>query len=126
MGDLFELMPTNRRELGWFRAVAVNAGLTEELIYRGYLLWYLEPLLGTWWAAVVAVAAFTLGHAYQGLATVPGIAFASVSFVGLYLLTGSLLVPVVVHAVVDIIQGNAFARLSAGPTSAEGCRAKVP
>ena len=112
VGDLFHFMPTNRRELLWFRAVAVNAGFTEELVFRGYLLWYLEPLFGTFWAALLAAVAFTIGHAYQGLANLPGIAFASVCFVGLYLLTGSLLVPIVLHAALDIVQGNAFARFA--------------
>ena len=58
------------------------------------------------------MAAFTFGHAYQGLANLPGIAFASICFVGLYLFTGSLLVPVVLDVALDIMQGNALARLS--------------
>ena len=116
IGDLFHFAPASRRELPWFRAVSINAGVTEELIFRGYLLWYLEPLVGLWWGALLAVIAFTLGHAYQGLANLPGIAFVSICFVGLYLLTDSLLVPVVLHAVLDIVQGNAFARLPRSPT----------
>jgi membrane protease YdiL (CAAX protease family) len=118
IGDLLILMPSNRRELAWFRGVAVNAGVTEELIYRGFLLWYLEPVVGTVGAALLAIAAFTLGHAYQGLANLPGIAFASTCFVGLYLLTGSLIIPVVLHATLDIIQGNALARLLDRPKEA--------
>ena len=103
-------LPRTRRELGWFRAASVNAGITEELIFRGFLLWYLEPYVGLAWAAVIAVVVFTLGHAYQGVANLPALALASAAFVGLYLWSGSLLLPIVVHALVDVMNGNALAR----------------
>ena len=110
LGDVRFFMPRTRRELGWFRAMAVNAGVTEELICRGFLLWYLEPYVGLTWAAVLAVVAFALAHAYQGVANLPALTLASAGFVGLYLWTGSLLVPILFHALVDIIQGNVLAR----------------
>lgn len=120
LGDVAVLIPRTRRELGWFRAVAVNAGTTEELIFRGFLLWYLEPYVGLTWAAVLAVVIFTLGHAYQGVANVPPLLGASALFVGLYLWTGSLLLPIVVHALADIIQGNALARCLGAPANESG------
>ena len=120
LGDVVFLIPRTRRELGWFRAVSVNAGITEELVFRGFLLWYLEPYVGLGWAAVLAVVAFTLGHAYQGVANVPALALASACFVGLYLWSGSLLLPMVVHALVDIMQGNALARCLGAPARDSG------
>ena len=89
--------------------MSINAGITEELIFRGFLLWYLEPFVGIAGAAVLAVVAFTLAHAYQGVAHVPALALASTYFVGLYLGTGSLLLPVVLHAVIDVMQGTMLA-----------------
>ena len=120
LGDVAFFMPRTRRELGWFRAVAVNAGITEELIFRGFLLWYLEPYVGPAWAAVLAVVIFTLGPAYQGVANVPPLLGASAIFVGLYLWSGSLLLPIVVHALADIIQGNGLARCLGAPERETG------
>ena len=120
LGDLDVVLPRTRRELAWFRAVAINAGLTEELIFRGFLLWYLQPLVGLGWAAVLAVAVFTLAHAYQGVGNVPALLAASAGFVGLYLLSGSLLLPILVHAIADIVQGNALARCLGGPENDSG------
>ena len=110
LGDVHLFIPRTQRELGWFRAVSINAGVTEELVFRGFLLWYLEPYVGVAWAAVLAVVAFTLAHAYQGAANVPALAFASTCFVGLYLWTGSLLLPIVLHALIDAMQGTLLAR----------------
>jgi len=110
LGEVHIFLPRTARELGWFRGMAINAGITEELIFRGFLLWYLEPFVGLGWAAVAAVAAFTLAHAYQGLAQVPALVFTSACFVGLYLGTGSLLLPIVLHALIDILQGAALAK----------------
>ncbi|MET7337413.1 CPBP family intramembrane glutamic endopeptidase [Nonomuraea sp. NPDC005650] len=97
------LMPRTRGERWLAGGVAVSAGLCEELVYRGLLMGLglalgLSPLL----AAAAAVAVFALGHVYQGrwgflLSILGGIAFT-----GIYLRTGSLIAPIVVHVIVDI------------------------
>ncbi len=119
LGGVCYLIPHTRRELGWFCGVSVNAGVTEELIFRGFLLWYLEPYVGMGWAAVLAIVAFTVAHAYQGIGNVPGLLFASACFVGLYLLTGSLLLPIILHALIDTMQGVLLSR-SGKPTPTSG------
>jgi membrane protease YdiL (CAAX protease family) len=42
---------------------------------------------------------------------VPGLAFISAILVGLYLLSGSLLLPILFHAVFDMLQGHCIARI---------------
>lgn len=111
LGDLAALLPHTAREEWWFRLVAVNAGITEELIFRAFLLWYLEPLAGMFAAAALTIVLFTLGHAYQGIAAVPGIAFVSFVFVVLYLVSGSIFVPIIVHALLDLLQGRTLFKL---------------
>lgn len=109
IGDAHVLVPRTWRELRWYRVMSINAGITEELVYRGFLLWYLQQYVGLVWAAALAVLIFTVAHAYQGLANVPALAVASVCFVGLYLGSGSLWVPILMHAVLDIRQGDVLA-----------------
>jgi len=109
-GQLAAFMPRTGRELKWFYGVSINAGLTEEMIWRGFLLAYLEPIVGIVIASVLSVAAFTFGHIYQGAAQLPAIAFLSSVFVALYLVSGSLLCPIVFHALVDVVQGRYIQR----------------
>jgi membrane protease YdiL (CAAX protease family) len=122
LGDLEAFMPRSGREQRWFRVVAVNAGVTEELIARGFLLWYLEPLIGMVWGPLLAVVAFAGAHAYQGLRQMPGLLVASAAFVALYLVSGSLLLPILFHAILDLVQGHFITRAlnDAAPMTASG------
>ena len=110
LGELTDILPTSKREERWFYGVSTNAGVTEELIFRGFLLWYLAHFMGPVWGALVATALFTFAHAYQGVRLLPGIAITSAVMVGLYLYTQSLLLPILLHIAVDAIQGRYFAR----------------
>lgn len=109
VGDLAVFLPKSKREEHWFYGVSANAGFNEELIFRGYLIWYLQHFVPLSWAAVIAVLAFGLAHAYQGIKQLPGILLVSTIAVGLYVYTGSLLVPVIFHAVLDALQGRYIA-----------------
>lgn len=108
--DLAEFFPRSAAEERWFRIVSVNAGITEELIFRGYLLWYLTHFMSTVWAAAVTVVVFALAHSYQGAKQLPGIALMATWLIALYLLSGSLLLPILFHAAADAVQGRSIAK----------------
>jgi membrane protease YdiL (CAAX protease family) len=99
------VIPATAADMRVFAAVSVTAGICEELLYRGFVLWYLTALLPRGVAIAAAVALFGIGHAYQGVrgvlmtTTVGGIAMA------VYLWTGSLIAPMVMHATVDLANG---------------------
>ena len=59
-----------------------------------------------WAAAVVSTIAFGLAHAYQGLSQIPLITLVGAVFAGMYVLTGSVWLPIILHAAVDIVQGR--------------------
>ena len=67
-----------------------------------------------WAAAVVSSVIFGFGHAYQGIANVPKIALVGGVFAALYLLTGSVWLPMLLHAIFDAVQGRAASRVLGG------------
>ena len=80
------LWPRTRAERRMFVAVAVTAAVCEELLYRGFLLAVVEivlPGVPPWPALFGAAGLFGFAHL-------------------LYVATGSLLVPVLLHLVLDL------------------------
>jgi membrane protease YdiL (CAAX protease family) len=120
IGDFAQLMPRSRREEHWFVGVSINAGIFEELVFRGYLIWYLAHFTPYYWAAGIAVFAFVLAHGYQGWKNLPGILLVSVVVVSLFVYTGSLLIPILLHALLDIMQGHYFAIIRRSQTQTHG------
>jgi membrane protease YdiL (CAAX protease family) len=105
-GELLIIMPVNARELARFNLLSITAGIVEETLWRGFLFWYLGHFMPLWTAAIISAVGFGLAHSYQGIANVPRVALVGAMFSGLYLLTGSLLLPIILHAVVDLLQGR--------------------
>lgn len=105
-GDLEVLLPRSRPELWRFYQLSLTAGVVEELLWRGFLIWYLVQYLPLWLAAVVCTLGFGVAHAYQGSKQLPAVTLAGGAFVVLYLLTGSIWLPIVLHAAVDVLQGR--------------------
>ena len=99
------LLPSTGEERQWWWAICLTAGICEEIVYRGFLIhyWRVAPFhLSVTWALVVSAAIFGIGHLYQGIAG--GVQTAMLGFLlgALFLITGDLLVPMMVHAVLDL------------------------
>jgi membrane protease YdiL (CAAX protease family) len=105
-GKLAIIIPHNGSELARFYGLAVTAGIVEEILWRGFLIWYLTQFMPLWAAAVISTVGFALAHAYQGLANLPQITAVSAVLAALYLISGSIWFPIVLHAAVDILQGR--------------------
>ena len=99
------ILPATVRDARVFMGVAITAGICEEVLYRGYLLWYLQSIGLGRGAVVVAIVAFGLAHAFQGIRGSVGAGVMGAIAMGLYLLTGSLVAPIVLHATVDLANG---------------------
>lgn len=88
----------------------IVAGVTEEILYRGYAIERLAFLTGRrWLAALIAGAAFLVVHAAWGGAQLILVAFGTVIFVGLYLWRRDLPCVIIAHVLADLI-GFALAR----------------
>jgi uncharacterized protein len=99
------LLPRTPQERRLFAVVGVTAGVCEEWLYRGFLLALVAavaPGLPGPVLVLVAALAFGLAHAYQGLTGVVTTGVLGGVLAAVYLSTGSLLLPVLLHAVIDL------------------------
>ncbi|WP_166867664.1 MULTISPECIES: CPBP family intramembrane glutamic endopeptidase [unclassified Salinibacterium] len=103
LGDVGALIPRTRGELRYGAGLGLSAGVFEETLFR---LAIPALLFGIWPNAPLAfgLAAVLFGmlHLYQ---KVVGVIFATllgVVLTYLYLVSGSILVPIIVHAVIDL------------------------
>jgi len=95
------LLPHTRLEMHWFTAVSITAGICEEILYRGFLISYAAALVPKAAAVLVASLLFGMGHAYQGSRGVLQTGLVGVGLAVLYLVSGSLWVPMAVHGFID-------------------------
>lgn len=107
LGPLQILLPRTARELRGYTALSVTAGWCEELLYRGFLYRYLTEWTGPAVAAGAAIGAFGLAHVYQGRTGAIRAGLAGAVFLGVFVLTGSLLAPILLHAIADAGSGLA-------------------
>jgi membrane protease YdiL (CAAX protease family) len=85
--------------------ISVTAGVVEEAVFRGLLIASAAGILGVpvEFAALLTLALFAWGHQYQGRAGLLGAGILGVMFTGLYLISGSILLPVIVHTTQDLV-----------------------
>lgn len=105
VANVRRLLPANNAEQRLFFALAVTAGLCEELLFRGYLVWALGHAMPLVAAHAVSAALFGVGHLYQGPRGVLRTGIAGAFFSGLVLLTGMLWPAMFVHAAMDVNAG---------------------
>lgn len=105
-GRLSVMIPQNGNELARFYGLSITAGIVEEVLWRGFLIWYLSQFMPVWGAALVSTIGFGLAHAYQGLSHLPQITAVGGVFAALYIISGSIWLPIILHAAVDILQGR--------------------
>ena len=104
LGDINALLPRNGAETLWTLLLSINAGVSEELFFR--LLLPLLFALAFGHVAIgfaLAVVAFGLAHLYQGWVGVLATGLVGAVFTALYLWSGSLAVPIVLHVIIDLI-----------------------
>jgi membrane protease YdiL (CAAX protease family) len=99
------VLPRTAGERRLFAVVGVTAGVCEEWLYRGFFMAVVAAATGgppAWALVLGAAGAFGLAHAYQGPAGVVGTGLLGGGMAVMYLQTGSLLLPVVLHALIDL------------------------
>ena len=105
LGGVAPIFPRTAQELPAFLGVSVTAGFCEEVLFRGFLIWALQPLVGLWLAVALAALLFGAAHAYQGVAGMIRTGLIGLVFTAIVLLSGSLWPAIVLHAAVDAMGG---------------------
>lgn len=98
------LLPQGDHQRRWWVLVSVTAGVCEEWIFRGYVLHGLHAEMGfsLTMALVLSSALFGWNHLYQGWSAIGGSTLIGFALGLVALLTGGLLIPMGLHAVIDL------------------------
>ncbi len=113
-------LPSTSREFGHFSVLSLTAGITEEIMMRGFFVVYLVSVLGDSTGALVLVLSvpavlFAVLHRYQGWKAMIRIVILSLFFCGIFLATKSILIPMVLHFLVDAFGGYVAFRMTRQP-----------
>jgi CAAX protease family protein len=102
---VYLLIPQTQREKLWAVLVlAPTAAISEEFLYRGFLLVQLtQTLHSAAWAWALSSLAFGLAHAYQGLSGVARAAFLGALLAFPVVRLGSLYPSMAAHLVLDVL-----------------------
>ena len=100
------IVPEASGEKVAFVGLVLVAGFVEEYVYRGFCLGLLREISGSAiLAALLSIAGFAAGHAYQGKKAFYRTAVAGAVLTVPVLATGSLLPSIVAHVAMDLMQG---------------------
>ena len=104
--ESMKMLPRTPRERRWFAALAVTAGITEEVIWRGVLLALLVaafPAMPMIVLVLIMSLVFGWAHLYQGLRGILATGMLGALLTVLYLATASLVLPIVLHVLIDLL-----------------------
>lgn len=99
------LLPKTSGGLFLFGILAVAAAVSEEIFYRGYLMWFAERWLSPWSSVLATSLVFAMAHSFQGLQNVVRLFFFGLVLCALYLISGSLWLSMGLHALINANSG---------------------
>ena len=100
------IMPETDSQKRLYGVVALSAGVTEEILYRGFLLFVLAagiPVIGIWGSVLISSALFALGHLYQGPSGMIRTLVIGLIMCLIYLASGTLVLGMLLHTLIDAV-----------------------
>lgn len=98
------LIPRSKVEKKWFLLVSLTAGICEELVWRGCLIFLLSNIFSSVNIIVIYMVScilFGLAHCYQGMYGVIKTSIIAILFVMIYYVTDSIIPGTVLHFLFD-------------------------
>src|ERR1700722_13331338 len=99
------ILPKTAEERRWFVLMEITAGVCEEILYRGFLIHYFRELpvsIGLIGALILSSCVFGFAHLYQGVVGIVQTTILGAIFGLIFIATGSLLLPMVLHTLIDL------------------------
>lgn len=104
--SLGPIIPETDGERRGFWLLSVTAGICEEIIYRGFLVWLITAWAGLIAAILISSAIFGFMHIYLGVAQVPRTAIIGLVLALVVVASGSLWPAMLIHAAIDLTSGE--------------------
>lgn len=102
-GNIHALLPRNRAELPYGALLSLSAGMTEEAMFRLFLPLLIVLTSGSQVAAFgIPLALFGAMHRYQGWVGILATTVVGALFTVIYLFSGSILLTMAIHALIDV------------------------
>lgn len=110
MDNQTPFMPTKVKELPAYVLMCISAGVFEEIVFRGYMINFFRYLMNDvpymqLWAVLVPSVLFSIAHYYQGAKAVFKILVLSMLFGMIFWHSGSLIVVIILHFLLDLVGG---------------------
>lgn len=99
-----DILPVTVKEKKAWKYVSFTAGFTEEVLYRGFLIYallYFMPNISIWLTLLLSALVFGLAHTYQGVGGVVRTGIIGLLFGMMYVTIGSILPLIVLHFLID-------------------------
>lgn len=116
-------LPETGREMVLFVILAPVVGFGWEILYRGFLLWWMIPTIGTVAAVLATSLAYGLAHGWQSRMQIIGSIVSALLFSTAYVVTGSLWWLVFIHTALPLIAIAAARRARSIDTQCEALAA---
>jgi uncharacterized protein len=111
IGYLEPLLAETESERRAFWFVSITAGICEEIIFRGFVMWCIGVGTGLVLAVILSSVFFGFGHIYQGVWRTLPTALAGLFLALIVVATGSLLPAIIIHAALDANSGELVFRV---------------
>jgi len=119
------MLPHTTEERSAFRFLSMTAGICEEFIFRGFVMWYFAARTGPALALLLSSVVFGLGHLYLSPLHVVRTAIVGGILGGLVLATGSLLPAMIIHVLLDINGGDLGFTIFSSTTRSAGAAVRA-
>lgn len=98
------ILPRTDAEGSLWISVSLTAGICEEILFRGFLFYYAQSIIGLEAAGAVALstAVFAFGHLYQGTANMLRVAVVGAILGIVFAVTSNLIYCMALHALLDL------------------------
>jgi len=99
------LLPRSKKERKYFFFLSLTAGIWEEVLFRGFIFFLLQavfPNMPMPFMLLIVIIIFGMAHAYQGIQGIIRTMISGALYGSLFLVMGSLILPMFLHFVMDI------------------------